>query len=89
MPPGSSTVILPVVASIAPTKGPAGTTVAISGQSLSQTTGVTFGNVKATKLTITSDGSITAIVPAGAKTGHVVVTTAGGKATSPGVFTVN
>jgi len=39
-------------------------------------------------LTVNSDAQVTATVPAGAKTGKIVVTTAGGTATGSGKFTV-
>ena len=61
----------------------------ITGMSLTQTVSVTFGGVKATSLTVNSDTQVTATVPTGAKTGKVVVTTKGGSATAPGIFTVN
>jgi hypothetical protein len=44
--------------------------------------------VKATTFSVDSDTQITATVPTGAKTGKIQVTTPGGTATSPGVFTV-
>jgi hypothetical protein len=58
------------------------------GVSLTQTTKVTFGGVTATSFTVNSDTNVTAIVPTGAKTGKIVVTTPGGTATSPTRFTV-
>jgi len=48
---------------------------------------VTFGGVKAT-FTVNSDTSITAVVPTGAVSGKPHVTTKGGGASSPTVFTV-
>jgi hypothetical protein len=61
----------------------------ISGMSLTQTSAVTFGGVKATSFTVDSDIQVTAIVPTGAKTGKIVITTKGGKATSKQTFTLN
>lgn len=80
--------VVPVISSIAPTSGPAGTQVAITGSGFTGTTTVKFGGVKATAFTVNSGTSITATVPAGAKTGKVSVTTAGGSVSSKDVFTV-
>jgi hypothetical protein len=44
--------------------------------------------VKVTAFTVNSDKQVTFTVPTGAKTGKVVLTTAGGKATSGAVYTV-
>ncbi len=68
--------------------GPVGTSVTISGNSLLQTTKVTFGGVKATNVTMISNTHVTAAVPSGAKTGKIAVTTAGGTASSATAFTV-
>jgi len=57
--------------------------------SLKQTTKVTFGGVKATSFTVGSDRQLTAIVPSGAVTGKISITTAGGTATSSGTFTID
>ena len=65
-----------------------GTEVTITGTSFTGATKVTFGGVKATTFSVDSDTQITATVPTGAKTGKIQVTTPGGTATSPGVFTV-
>jgi len=80
--------VIPMVSSFSPTSGPVGTTVVITGMSLTQTTLVKFGGIKATSVTVNSNSQVTAIVPAGAKTGKVSITTKGGAATSPGTFTV-
>lgn len=60
----------------------------ITGMSLTQTTGVTFGGVKAITFTVKSDTQVTATIPTGAKMGNVTVKTKGGSATAPGKFTV-
>jgi len=80
--------IIPSVSTFAPTSGPVGTSVVITGMSLTQTTTVTFGGVKATTFTVNSDTQVTATVPTGAITGKVAVKTKGGSATAPGTFTV-
>jgi hypothetical protein len=55
---------VPVVSSISPAFGPAGTTVSITGIGFTKTTAVTFGGTPAASYTVTSDSTITAIVPA-------------------------
>lgn len=60
----------------------------ITGVSLTQTTQVTFGGVRATTFTVNSDTQVTATVPTGAKTGKIGITTAGGAVASATSFTV-
>lgn len=79
--------ITPVVSAITPTSGPVGTVVTVTGTGLGQTTGVKVDKVVATFLVI-SDSEITVMVPAGAGTGKIAVTTKGGSASSK-TFTVN
>jgi hypothetical protein len=75
--------VTPKLKSFTPSQGPVGTSVVIKGVSLTQTTKVTFGSVKTTNFTVDSDIQIAAIVPTGAKTGKVVVTTKGGLPVAP------
>jgi len=56
---------------------------------LKGTTGVTFNGVAATKFTVESETYMTAVVPAGATTGNVVVTTPTGVLTSSVSFRVS
>jgi len=86
----SNTIFLvtPKITSFAPPNGPVGTSVTITGVSLTQTTSVTFDGVPATSFTINSDTQVTAIVPTGAKTGKIGIVTLGGTATSTSIFTV-
>ena len=79
--------LTPVVGSIAPTSGPVGTPVTITGSGFVGATQVTFSGKKAA-YTVNSGSSITANVPAGAGTGKISVKTGGGSATSKAVFTV-
>jgi hypothetical protein len=79
--------VIPQIMSFSPTSGPVGTSVTIKGVSLSQTTTVTFGGVKAI-FTKVNDTTVTATVPSGAVTGKIAITTPGGTAVSSGVFTV-
>jgi len=71
-----------------PTSGSVGTPVTITGAYLTGTTKVTFGGVSAS-FTVNSDTQITAIVPTGAKTGKIGITTNGVTVTSTTSFTVN
>lgn len=80
--------VTPTIKSFAPTSGPVGTSVTITGMSLTQTTAVKFGTVAAT-FTVNSDTQVTATVPTGAVTAKISVTTQGGGATSATTFTVN
>jgi uncharacterized repeat protein (TIGR03803 family) len=81
--------VVPSITGFTPPSGPVGTSVTINGMSLTQTTSVTFGGVKATSFTVNSDIQVTATVPTGAKTGTIKITTKGGSATSSTKFTVN
>ena len=80
--------VVPVVQTFTPASGSVTTPVTINGASLKQTTAVSFGGVAATTFTVNSNSQIVADVPTGAHTGKIVVTTAGGSATSPTAFTV-
>jgi uncharacterized repeat protein (TIGR03803 family) len=80
--------VIPQFTSFIPTSGPVGTEVTITGVSLTQTTKVTFGGVKATTFTVNSDTQVTATVPATAVTGKIAITTAGGTAASVTNFAV-
>ncbi len=80
--------VVPSIASFSPTSGPVGTSVAITGHSFTGATKVTFGGVAATSLQVISDTQVDALVPTGAVTGPIAVTTAGGTGTSATNFTV-
>ena len=80
--------VTPTVGSFTPSSGPVGTSVTINGTGLTQATKVAFNGVAAS-FTVNSDLKITAVVPAGATTGKIVVTTPGGSAASATSFTVN
>ena len=79
--------VRPQVLSFSPASGPVGTTVVITGVSLSGTTRVTFDGVDTT-FTQNSDTQVTATVPTGALTGHVGVTTTGAASYGHDVFMV-
>ncbi len=80
--------VVPSITGFSPSSGPAGTSVAISGNSLTGTTKVAFGGVAATSFQVIKDTEVDALVPAGAVTGPIAVTTPGGTATSATNFTV-
>jgi hypothetical protein len=77
----------PTITSFAPTAGPVGTSVTITGTNLTGATSVKFNGVSAT-ITSNTATQIVTKVPAGATTGKITVTTAGGTATSATNFTV-
>lgn len=80
----------PTIASIAPDVGPAsgGTSVVITGTNLTGATGVTFGGIPASSVTLDSATQITAVTPAHAGGAvDVEVTTPGGTATLADGFT--
>ena len=78
---------LPVIVSFAPLGGPVGTLVTITGTEFVGTTAVAFNGVSA-PFTFVSGTTLTATVPAGATTGFITVTTAGGTGSSTTSFTV-
>jgi uncharacterized repeat protein (TIGR03803 family) len=80
--------VVPSITSFSPTSGSVGTAVTITGNSFKGTTKVTFGGVAATSFQVISDTQVDALVPSGAVTGPIAVTTAGGTGTSAANFTV-
>jgi hypothetical protein len=77
----------PEVTGFSPTSGPAGAKVLVVGRGFTGTTAVTFNGTAASFSPI-SPTQISTIVPAGATSGKIAVTTRGGKSTSAGSFTV-
>lgn len=80
--------VVPSISSFTPTSGPVGTSVTITGNSFTGATAVAFGGVTATSYQVISDTQIDALVPTGAVTGKITVTTPGGTGASSGSFTV-
>ena len=78
----------PTITSFTPTSGGAGTSVVITGTSLTNTSAVSFNGI-ATTFTNNSATQVTATAPAGVTTGPITLTTTpGGTATSATNFTV-
>jgi uncharacterized repeat protein (TIGR03803 family) len=80
--------VTPQITSVTPPSGAVGDTVTLAGTGLIQAVAITVGGVRVTTFTVSSDTQVSFRVPTGAKTGKVVLTTPGGKATSKSVFTV-
>ncbi len=78
----------PRVSGFTPQSGQLGDSVTVTGSNFVAVAGVTFNGVAASELTVQAATTLTAVVPAGATTGPIAVTTAGGTATSRGHFVV-
>ncbi len=77
----------PTLTTLSPSSGPIGASIILTGTNLSGATGVRFGSIAAGSYTVNSGTQVTAVVPSGASSGNVVVTTPFG--TSNGLaFTV-
>jgi hypothetical protein len=71
-----------------PMQGPVGTDVQVTGESFTNATQVTFSPNVVAPVRILSPNTLIATVPAGAVTGPITVTNAGGSTSSSQVFTV-
>ena len=78
----------PNITGLAPSSGSVGTNVVISGTSFTGVTAVRFNGVSAT-FSFVSVNRVDTVVPNGATTGRVTLTTPSGTATSPADFTVS
>jgi len=87
---GSSPVVLaPTVTGFSPASGVVGSGVTLTGTALTGATRVAFGGVAAASYSVQSATQLQAVVPAGALSGPLSVTTPGGTATSAASFTVS
>jgi len=66
---------VPVITSIGPDDGPAGTIVTITGDGFSDATGVSFGGVAAQSFTVVSNTTIQATIGSNGASGSIAVTT--------------
>ena len=78
---------VPVITTLFPVAGEAGSLVTINGSHLTGTTGVQFNGTTST-FTFINDTQVTATVPVGATSGACTLSATGGKATSPSSFIV-
>jgi hypothetical protein len=78
----------PVITSFTPPSGPVGTEVTIHGSQFNNVSAVTFNGVQATDYTVGSPSVIYALVPNGAATGKIGVTTSAGSGASANNFVV-
>jgi len=80
---------VPKISSFTPSHGPGGTTVTITGTGIIGATSITFNGVPVSGLvTYLSATKLTVLVPGGATTGKIAITTPGGTGVSAGTFTV-
>ena len=79
---------LPTVTSFTPTTGAVGSTVVITGTNFTAASQVTFAGVSAPVYSVNSATQITVMVPIGAVTGPIAVTTPLGTGTSTTNFTI-
>jgi hypothetical protein len=85
---GVASAAAPTITSFSPPGGPVGTFVTITGTDFTGATSVKFSDNKSAPFTVDSSTQITAVVPSGATTGPISVTTPLGTATSATDFTV-
>ncbi|WP_338868383.1 IPT/TIG domain-containing protein [Myxococcus stipitatus] len=79
---------VPTLTRFSPTSGDVGTQVTMDGSYFTGVSRVEFNGVPATSISLTSDGRLSASVPAGAATGPIRVINSAGAVTSASPFTV-
>jgi hypothetical protein len=79
---------VPVILQFSPTSGPVGTGITITGSNLTGATSVKFNNTPAVNFRVDTATQVTAMVPAGAATGPISITTPLGTAVSSPTFMV-
>lgn len=78
----------PTISSFSPTIGPVGTTVTVNGTGFTSATIASVNSGTTVPVTVISDTQLTFVVPNGATSGVVKVTSPSGTATSSGTFTI-
>jgi hypothetical protein len=81
-------VLAPAIASFTPASSPVGTTVTVTGTNFAGASALTLNGTAVTGFTVVDATTITFVVPAGATSGPIAVTTPGGTAVSTATFTV-
>ena len=79
---------MPALTSFAPTSGPVGTSVVLTGANLTNATAVTFNGTPAPGFVVNSATQITVSVPVGTVSGLITVTTPGGTVSPATAFAV-
>lgn len=79
----------PTIATLTPGSGKVGDTVTVAGTNLTGATAISFAGTPAATFAVSSPTAMTAVVPAGAGAGPVVVTGPGGTGTSATPFVVS
>ncbi|MFD1873758.1 IPT/TIG domain-containing protein [Hymenobacter bucti] len=87
-PPTPTPIPVPTLMALTPASGLVGTTVTVTGTNLTGATAVLLNGGPVGSFTVVDAATLTFVVPVGATSGLVAVTTPGGTATSPGSFTV-
>jgi ABC-type transport system substrate-binding protein len=77
------------ISALSPSKGPAGTTVTITGTGFTGATAVRFNGTPAQSFSVVSNTKITAVVAGGTVSGPIAVDSVGGTATSNGSFALS
>jgi hypothetical protein len=78
----------PAIASFTPASGPVGTTVTVTGTNFTGASALALNGTTVAGFTLVDATTITFVVPVGATSGAIAITTPGGTATSTGTFTV-
>jgi hypothetical protein len=78
----------PSVSSVSPATGAVGSSVTLTGSGFTGATEVAFDHVAAVTINVLSDDVMTAVVPVGATSGRVGVTTPEGVSSNGPVFNV-
>jgi hypothetical protein len=78
----------PSIASFSPPSGVVGTPVTLKGSGFTGASVVTFNNTPATTFSVIADDTLQVVVPTGATTGVIIVSTSAGDGTSASSFTV-